>query len=395
MFKLSLAFFFFSFLSFSQIIFEDSFSDALKKAKTENKLLFIKYYNANCPVCMALVPFLESKEMGDFYNKHFVSYKLNTFEITPEEELFIENSGLKFKSVPFFLFFDGEGKFVHHSSTQKDLEYLIGIGKSALNTFSRSSNLADLYEKGDRTVRTLYAYCTLLHLYEEDSLIKVVANDLFEAFDPSELATKKSYIITKKCVNHSENGFFKFWVENMKLMEEVGGCEHGEHRGIMQRILLNTLEKDDFENLDDIEQLKKYIIQTELSENPEVFLWRQEARLLLESGEESKAFNLIMRKADEGRKNVAAVLYPIEYGFKILKSESSLKGLNFKLDQLDINNVSAREQLKWNFLKYLYYQKINKEDASANHIEQIKVIAKENAFTNEDVNSFLKIELLK
>lgn len=380
---------------FAQVVFEADFDEALAKAKASNKLLFVEYYNPNCPVCMALEPFFEEKEMADFYNKHFVNYKMNSFEMSESEQEFINAAGLKFKSVPFFLFFDGEGNFVHHSGTQKDLDYLVGIGRSALNSFTRSSGLAKKYEEGDRTVRTLYAYCTLLHLFEEDSLIRVVSNDLYEAFDKNELATKKSYMITKKCVNHAENGFFQFWIERMELMKEVGGCEHGEHKEIMQYILTSSLQNDQFEDLSQLEKLKSYVIKSGLSDNPDAYLWRQEARLLVESDKEREAFNLIMKIADEGRKNVAAVLYPIEQGFAILTQPSHWKGLNLKLDQLNVGNVSAREKIKWNYLKFLFHEKMSDDEKMESHRNAIESIAKEEGFSSEEVNKFLKREVLK
>jgi thiol-disulfide isomerase/thioredoxin len=379
----------------AQVVFESNFEKALEKAQASNKLLFIEYYNPNCPVCMALEPFFEEKEMADFYNKHFINYKMNSFEMSESEQKFINAAGLKFKSVPFFLFFDGEGDFVHHSSTQKDLNYLIGIGRSALNSFTRSSGLAKKYEEGDRTIKTLYAYCTLLHLFEEDSLIRIVSNDLFDVFDKNELASKKSYMITKKCINHPENGFFKFWIERMELMKEVGGCEHGEHKEIMQYILINALQKDEFDDLSQLQLLKSYVIKSELSDNPDAYLWRQEARLLAENGKETEAFNLIMKIADEGRKNVAAVMYPIEQGFAILKHSSHWKGLNMKLDQLSIDNVSAREQIKWNYLKFLFYEKMDDVEKMEIHIKAIQSIAKEEGFPIVEVNKFLKREVLK
>jgi thiol-disulfide isomerase/thioredoxin len=381
--------------AFGQVQFESDFETAVNKSAKQNKFLFIEYYNPNCPVCMALEPFFEEKEMADFYNKHFINYKMNSYEMSDLEQAFIDSAGLKFKSVPFFLFFDSEGDFMHHSGTQKDLDYLIGIGKSALNSFARSSGLEKKYNDGDRSVRTLYAYCTLLHLFEEDSLIRQVSDDLFDAFDPELLPTKKSYTVTKKCVNHPDNGFFKFWVERIELMEKVGGCEHGEHKDIMQQILLNAIQNDEFSNLDHLEDLKSYVIKTGLSNDPDAYLWRQEARLLAENEKEQEAFNLIMKIADKGRKNVAAVLYPLEYGLQILSSSSSLKGLNMKLDQLNIDNVSAREQIKWNYLKYIFYLKIEEEVTAQNHVEQIKKIAQENDFSADDVNSFLKKELIR
>jgi uncharacterized protein YyaL (SSP411 family) len=59
------------------IIWEANIEAAFQKAKASNKPVFVECYHPNCPICMSLEPTFKAKELGDFYNKNFVNYKLN------------------------------------------------------------------------------------------------------------------------------------------------------------------------------------------------------------------------------------------------------------------------------------------------------------------------------
>ena len=121
--------------------FENSLKTAFEKAKQENKPVFIEYYNSECPVCRKLEPYFSDARMGDFYNTHFVNYKLNTKDMIKEDSLFMAKSGIKFTHVPYFLFFDANQKFLHYSDTKPEVDYLIEIGIKALNPVERDANL--------------------------------------------------------------------------------------------------------------------------------------------------------------------------------------------------------------------------------------------------------------
>src|SRR5690606_21293684 len=103
-------------ISVAQIRFEETLEDTFNKAKKDNKIVFIDYFNAGCPVCQQVNPLLETKEVGDFYNRYFVSYKLDTSEeSTQKEREWLVNKGLHIDGVPIFILFDKDEEFVHFS----------------------------------------------------------------------------------------------------------------------------------------------------------------------------------------------------------------------------------------------------------------------------------------
>jgi len=255
--------------------FENNLSFAFEKAKHENKPVFIEYYNSDCPVCMKVGKLFDSNEkLVNFYNKSFVNYRIDTHDMSKTDSLFIVNTKLSFTSIPYFLFFDSNENLLHVSAINVDADVMIKIGATALNPNERDSGLANKYSKGDRSIKTLYAYSQLVKLYSNDSLTTILADDLYKLFPKNELGNKKSYTITKNCVNSIENGFFKFWIKNMDKLDEF---ESEKHKGEGKEMLAEIVRKSIFSkssknwNKEKIAEVKKYILLTELSKNPDAF----------------------------------------------------------------------------------------------------------------------------
>lgn len=257
------------------LTFESSLQSAFEKAKSENKPLFIEYYESDCPICMKVNKLFETdEELIEFYGKSFINYRIDTQHLITSDSLFIANTKLKFYSVPYFLFFDANQQLLHVSAIKLESKTLIGIGVKALNPTERSSALASKYKKGDRTIKTLYAYSLLSQLYENDSLTTELASELYSSFDKSKIDSQESYILTKNCVNSIENGFFKYWIKNLDKMA-IYESEH--HKGEAKQVLAEIVRKSIYSkerknwNKKRIEEIKSYILLTELSKNPDAF----------------------------------------------------------------------------------------------------------------------------
>lgn len=260
----------------AQVVFERSLSDAFKKAKAQNKNVFIEYYNSNCSVCKRLGTLLkEDAEIISYYNSNFINYAINTYdEVSDAEKAFLKTANLHFDSVPVLLYFDKDKNFLHYSSGEINAEAVLNEAKKAALPQFNSSGLRAKYETGDRSIRTLYAYSNLLIVNREDQKLKKVSQDLFESFDKSELSTKKSYLILKRVVKDSDNGFFKFWLDNL---DQLNGFESGENAGTeksyLSRIVLIELTDPNIKKWGQAkkEKYKNYILKLKIVDDPNVF----------------------------------------------------------------------------------------------------------------------------
>jgi thiol-disulfide isomerase/thioredoxin len=341
------------------VIFEPSLKTAFEKAEQENKLVFVEYYNAECPVCQKLEPVFRDTVLGKFYNEHFINYKLNTENIKKEDSLFIQQTGLKFESVPYFLFFDSHKNFVHYSGTKLDIAYLVMAGETALNPEERTAGLSNKYKAGDRSIRTLYAYSNLLQLYKNDSLRSVIADQLFHVFPEAELGSEKSYVITKNCVSSIDNGFFQYWISHIDEFKNFEKKAVHE-TNVLGDIVLKSINSDERKNWDlpKIKAVKQMILQTGLSKDPNLYFWEQESLLLVKDNRVNEALNIFRQTMVNDSNNITAAAYVINYYINILEDNADLRIIKPWIEKLSKRNMNNAEKGNLMYSNILYYKKI-------------------------------------
>ena len=343
-----------------RVNFEPSLNIALDKAKQQNKMLFVEYYNAECPVCQKLEPVFADKELGKFYNDNFINYKLNTEHIKKEDSLFINKAGLSFTSVPYFLFFDTDQHFVHYSGTKQDIPYLINAGKTAMDQLERTGSLAAKYNSGDRTIKTLYAYSNLLDLYKNDSLRKIIADELFKAYPTANLGLEKSYIIMKNCVSTIDNGFFKYWiahVDEIKAFETNAKTAH--QANALGDILQKSINSNDRKSWDlvKIRSVKEMILKTAMSKDPDAFFWEQESGLLVKENRNDEAMELFNKRIANDSGAISASVYTIDHFLNLLTDKASLGKVKLVIDRLSAKKATNAEKADLKYSTILFYKK--------------------------------------
>lgn len=257
------------------ILFEKTLDDAFLKAKLNNKVVFIYYYNEDCSVCKKTQKLFDEADLSAYFNANFVSYKINTRkELNTSDKVFLEKTGLKFESVPFLLFFDANDNYLHHSGARSSVAEIKEIGRIARNPDIRNASLERKYSAGDRSIKTLYAYADLLRLKNDFVNLNKVTADLFEAFPKKDLASTKSYIILKNVIVDIENGFFKFWINNLdKISGLDSGMRNGSEKTVLEEILLRHLSGQEHLKWSETKKkdVKEMIKKLGITDKPEVF----------------------------------------------------------------------------------------------------------------------------
>lgn len=344
------------------LYFQTSLKDAFALAKNENKFVFIEYYNEYCHVCKNLEPVFADSLMATFYNPRFINYKLNTENIKTEDEEFMNRSGLKPTSVPIFFFFDKNEKLVHFAYPSKDINELIEIGKTALNEKECAANLPHKYKKGDRSIKTLYAYSNMAQLYEDDSLVTVLADDLFESFPKQNLGNKKSYVITKNCVNSIENGFFKYWINNIEQLTGLEtGAKKGKEKEELGKILLHSIHNSASKkwDLSQIQAAKDMIIKLELSKNPDAFFWQQELSLLLNAKRNDEALEYSQHLLDLPQTDIKDIINYFTYFFNNIHTKKELIAIKKMLDEQYAKFINEDDNASFYNLTTMYQIKVS------------------------------------
>jgi thiol-disulfide isomerase/thioredoxin len=147
--------------------FHGAWSEALAKAKTEDKLIFVDAYASWCGPCkrMAAQTFTNEKA-GTFYNANFICLKIDMEKA--ENADFADKYPVS--SYPTLFFIDATGKIVAKDLGFKEVDPLIEIGKKALGKMSNSVNYERQYQEGNRDPQFLFDYVKSLNRSGQASL---------------------------------------------------------------------------------------------------------------------------------------------------------------------------------------------------------------------------------
>jgi len=326
-FLTSLLLAFISTISIAQVQFEKTLEDAFTKAKAENKLVFIDYYNSECSICQQVEPMFDIKEIGDFYNTHFVGFKINTNSYLSRKDVdFIIQKGLRIDGVPKFIFFDYNQNFIHYSGIAPDIKSFFDVAEAAIDPAKQLSKTPELYKAGDRSLKLLYAYSSYALLFGEHELANQISDDLFEVFPKENLNNLSSYFLLKNAVFTTENGFFQHWINNLdKLKDFETGYKKGKEKEQLERIIaLDLNDKNRVWTTQNLLQLRKYMELVRYSSNIDMILWEKELNAFVKENKTSEANALLKKIISKQKSEKPIILYAFKHFLRTVKNEENI-----------------------------------------------------------------------
>tara|TARA_B100000809_G_scaffold259878_1_gene305704 strand:+ start:649 stop:1116 length:468 start_codon:yes stop_codon:yes gene_type:complete len=110
--------------------FQGTWEEALEAAEEQNKLIFLDAYASWCGPCkiMAANTFTK-KEVGDFFNKNFINFKMDMEKHAEGRRL---SQKFHLTAYPSLYFLDGKEEVKHKVVGSQSVPGLIGHGKTAL-----------------------------------------------------------------------------------------------------------------------------------------------------------------------------------------------------------------------------------------------------------------------
>ncbi len=140
------------------VFFKGTWKEALDKAVSENKPIFVDAYTVWCSPCKMMEKTVFTLPVvGKYYNEHFIPYRIDVEK----------GEGIDFAKkytitgYPSFLFFKFNGEIAHHAqgSTGVDnADGFINLGKEASNPEQALFSLKDKYDKGNRESAFMLKY---------------------------------------------------------------------------------------------------------------------------------------------------------------------------------------------------------------------------------------------
>ncbi len=200
-----------------------TFAEVLHKAKEEGKMLFIDCYTCWCGPCrMMATQVFPQKKVGDYFNEHFVSFKID-MEKGEGPEL---KNKFSVRAYPTFLFLDGDGKEINRIvGGDSDADKFLKSVDDGIGTLSLSS-LAKRYEGGERDTTFLLSYLKALDGAYDSKKANEVAGVLLEGRDQDMLTNKGLFDAFLKYNTTPLSPAFQYVLSHKAMFIKKYGDEH-------------------------------------------------------------------------------------------------------------------------------------------------------------------------
>ena len=201
-----------------------TFNEALAKAKKENKLLFMDCYTSWCAPCKWMMKdIFPQQEVGDFFNKNFVNFKID-MEKGEGVEL---RQKYQVRAFPILFFLDAEGKEVYKIVGAKPAGELIAGAKCALDPNLRIGVLRDKFKNGNREYDFLLIYLTAIIRRYDKLNAPLVSKALIENYSLEKFLTKDLFYVVSKSKLKYGSKEYQYLIKNKEsILAKVDAEEY-------------------------------------------------------------------------------------------------------------------------------------------------------------------------
>jgi thiol-disulfide isomerase/thioredoxin len=206
--------------TFAQCIefFHGTWEEALVKAETEGKLIFVDAYTTWCGPCKKMSANVFPKaEVGDVFNANFINVKLDM----EKEESVTFRQNHRVRAYPTLFWINGKNEAVHTSVGGKQVAQLIGVAEEAIAKQDDLPALTAEWEAGDRDPKLAFTYIRALVRRGENHLR--VANDYLR--NQKDLTTEGNLNIIQVAATNADSRIFDLLMQNKAGIVALNGQE--------------------------------------------------------------------------------------------------------------------------------------------------------------------------
>jgi len=186
-------------------------------AKAQNKLIFIDFYTDWCGPCKYMsANIFPKKEAGDFYNKNFITYKVDAEK--GEGPALAKQYHIN--GYPTLAYINFNGEVIHRVTSSMDLKELLEHGKLALEPQNDYALLKEKFAKNQLSKKDFYHYFILVKAKGD---VKETSEVFNRYFDAVAAVTPETFALITENVNSTDSSPFKYLETHVKGFEGLIG----------------------------------------------------------------------------------------------------------------------------------------------------------------------------
>lgn len=208
------------------VFFDGSWSDAVNKAKSDGKLIFVDVYTDWCGPCKVLAKEVFTKDsVGDFYNDNFINFKLNAEE-GEGVDLSDEFSVAAYPTLLFVSVSEGSPEVVYRKVGGMGVKDFVEMGEGVLDPSREKSALMKMDERfkgGDRDIEFVEGYLKALkeaHIGTDETL-----SEYLVSLDKDELVSLRVLSMIKNYSSNAMKNSVKVAFDNYSLYSNLVGYD--------------------------------------------------------------------------------------------------------------------------------------------------------------------------
>lgn len=272
-----------------------TYKEALEKAKTENKLVFIDCYTTWCGPCQTMAKNIFPQEkVGDYFNPRFISVKYD-MEKGEGVEL-AKQFGLQ--AYPTFLIINPDGTLRHRLVGEYQADEFIELVKEAFDDTKALGTLVSQFNAGNRDKDFLVKYTKAL-IDASSAEAYNVALELFKVLTDEEKTSEKYwFIFSNEGINLRGQELVDYLVSHHKdFVASLGSKKVDDYlfAYYSNKLSIITLGNDPQATNETMEQLKKNIKSLHLATEKALLAKANIAEAAL-SGDQEELLNVCERE---------------------------------------------------------------------------------------------------
>ncbi len=194
----------------------NNFDKIFEIAKAQNKKVFIEIYAEGCQHCEAYIPTFNNPKVGDYYNKSFVSCKLNI--VDTNQAKFLNKRKIWIPSTPTMAFFDANQNLIHivpAGDEQNTLEGAINFASTALDEAQNSASYKKRYVANQKDQAFLYNYGFYSRIIKDTLTNQQIMNEYAKNEPEDKYPSKLNFTIIQKIIMDETNPMVQYMANHL------------------------------------------------------------------------------------------------------------------------------------------------------------------------------------